>query len=298
MGVSLRAPRRRSDSGSRAIPLGDAGALAGAARRTRIVRLALALCLLGLLGAAAALAPEEKAPPSFVPPDERGVVALDVSASISREIYGRIESALRGLAQSGRRYGLVVFSDTAYVALPPGTDATELDRFADIFDVPSQTGAGVARRPPPNPWTRTFVGGTRISAGLRLAGQALEQSGVGRGAVILVSDLDDDPTDSARLVSAVQALQRANIPLRVIGLNPSSDDARYFEALLGRAGAVRESPAPEEGPDLPAAATSPLSRTTTPVVLLVLAGLFALALAVNEHVGARLRWRNPRREGS
>lgn len=278
-------PKRRA-----AVPLGDAPSFAPAARRTRAVRLALAVLLAGTLAAAAALAPDEEAPPSFVPPEASGVIALDVSASISRETYGRIESALRGLARSDGRYGLVVFSDTAYVALPPGTPARELDRFADIFAIPATSTGGIERRPPPNPWTRTFVGGTRISAGLRLAGQALAAARIRDGAVILVSDLDDDPTDSARLVAAVQSLERGGVPLRVIGLRPSSGDARYFEALLGRSDAVQEAPPAGDNPT-PEVGSPSEPAGALPVALVVLASVFAIALALNEHLGAELLWR-------
>ena len=59
-------------------------------------------------------------------PATDGLVVLDLSASISTDTYARIGATLDELADTGGRYGLIVFSDTAYLALPPGTPAAEL----------------------------------------------------------------------------------------------------------------------------------------------------------------------------
>ena len=137
---------------------------------------------------------------------------LDLSASISTDTYARIGATLDGLADSGGRYGLIVFSDTAYLALPPGTPAAELRAFARRFDVPEQTGGAITV--PTNPWTNAFSAGTKISSGLQLALDTIKERRLGRPAVLLVSDLDDDVGDLERLTSTALAFRRLEIPVR------------------------------------------------------------------------------------
>ena len=127
--------------------------------------------LRALLGAAAVCAAVavvlvgrgEAAPPSPLPAGTDGLVVLDLSASISTDTYARIGATLDGLAETGGRYGLIVFSDTAYLALPPGTPAAELRAFARRFDLPEQTGGALTV--PTSPWTDSFSAGTKISTG-------------------------------------------------------------------------------------------------------------------------------------
>ena len=66
------------------------------------------------------------------PGSESGVLVLDMSASVGRP--GR--SFLRPieyLSKTGQDFGLVVFSDVAYEAVPPGTSASELSAYLRIF---------------------------------------------------------------------------------------------------------------------------------------------------------------------
>ncbi len=64
-----------------------------------------------------------------------GLVVLDLSASISTDTYAGSAPRSIELADTDGRYGLIVFSDTAYLALPPGTPAAELrpSRAASTF---------------------------------------------------------------------------------------------------------------------------------------------------------------------
>ena len=137
---------------------------------------------------------------------------LDVSASISSETYDRILATLDRLADSNGRYGLVLFSDTAYMALPPGTDAAELRPFVRFFRVPSRTGGGLPD-PPRSPWRDTFSAGTAISTGLQRALDEIRARRLERPAVVLVSDLDDSTTDLGRLRDVALAYRQAGIPL-------------------------------------------------------------------------------------
>ena len=120
---------------------------------------------------------------------------LDVSASISTDTYSRIGGTLPRSRDSGGRFGLVVFSDQAYEALPPGTPAADLAPLVRYFTLPQQTQPGFAPTFPPNPWRATFSAGTRISAGLELAHRIALEDKPRRPTVVLVSDLDDDPSD-------------------------------------------------------------------------------------------------------
>jgi hypothetical protein len=258
------------------------------ARRTTVVRLLLAVLALGAVGAAYGLSRTLESERTFIPADTTAVVVLDVSSSISTDTYARIEQTLRELSRTKDRYGLVVFSDTAYEVLPPGTPATELAPLVRFFTV---RDGGTFSRFPPSPWSRSFAGGTRISAGLELARGILTGDGSERGSILLVSDLDNDPQDSARLVRAVLVSEKAGIPIHVVGLNPSAEDVAYFTKLLGDPSRITPAGLPEE-----ALRTRSIDALVgdIPVALLVAAGLLALLLALNELWCARLAWREGR----
>ena len=108
-------------------------------------------------------------------PGQTAIAVVDVSASISWDTYARIAlDARTGYGTSGGRAGLVLFSDTAYQALPPGTPVSELRGFERFFVSGQAAGArGSQPQPPRSPWTETFSAGTRISTGLSLALQTL-----------------------------------------------------------------------------------------------------------------------------
>ena len=66
-------------------------------------------------------------------------------------------------------YGLILFSDTAYQALPPNTPARELRAAAAVLRRPAGDSARRAAAGAAQPWTEAFWAGTRISTGLSLA---------------------------------------------------------------------------------------------------------------------------------
>ena len=266
-----------------AIPLGDAPALRGFARRTALIRISLAALLLGLVVAVALLAGHPRVRTLHVlPSGSTGIVVLDLSASISEDTYARIGATLSDLAASKGRYGLVVFSGSAYQALPPGTPAAELKPLVRYFTLPTQKTPGFIPAFPANPWTASFSAGTRISSGLELA-HTLATNGIARPAVVLVSDLDDDPSDLGRTALAVLAYRRDRVPLRVVGLNPSPQDQQFFSKLLGKQSAITAARLPQD-------ASPGSGHGGFPWVLAGLAVAVALALAVNELLLARLDW--------
>ena len=259
------------------IPLGELDAIAPATRRTLALRVLLGLAAVAAAVAVVVLSRGEPAVPVLLPAGSDGLVVLDLSASISSDTHARIAGTLDQLAGSGGRYGLIVFSDTAYLALPPGTPAAELRAFAQRFDRPAQSGGALVV--PTNPWTNSFSAGTKISTGLQLALDTIRERRLGRPAVLLVSDLDDDAGDRERLTSTALSFRRLGIPVRVVGLNPAPEDQRYMERLLLRPADL--SPAALPGEDRGGGGVVKLS--------LLLAALAAAAvLALRELLVTRL----------
>lgn len=265
-----------------AIPLADAPALRAPANATLAVRALLAAVALGC-AVAFVLAARHPHTRTIValPSGANTILVLDVSASISSDTFSRIGGSLEAISRTGRRIGLVVFSDTAYEALPPGVPASDLSPLVRYFTLPAQKQPGFAPAFPTNPWANTFTAGTKISAGLALAHTiALAQRR--RPAVVLISDLDDDPNDVASLAAVMAAYRRDRIPVRVVGLNPSPQDVTLFQRLLGPNASVAQAPTLEQVP--------PHDVTPFPWTLVGLALAAALALALRDAWAPRLEW--------
>jgi hypothetical protein len=264
------------------IPLADAPALRAPARRTFVTRIALALVCIGAT-VAFALVARNSHTRTIVPLSSHAdtILVLDLSASISADTFSRIGGTLAALSRSGKRLGLVVFSDQAYEALPPGTSAADLAPFVRYFTLPKQQAPGFAPSFPANPWQSTFTGGTRISAGLDLA-HVIALAGDRPATVVLVSDLDDDPSDLARLASVLLAYRRDHVPVRIIGLAPASENVALFTRLLSPQPVVVEAPTLAEAP--------PQDTTPFPWTLVVLAGVAAGAFALRAAWAPRLVW--------
>lgn len=265
-----------------AIPLADAPSLRTAANTTLAVR---ALLVAVVVGAAVAFLLASRHPHTqtivTLPSSSSTILVLDLSASISSDTFSRIGGSLEAISRSGRRIGLVVFSDTAYEALPPGAPASDLAPLVRYFTLPPQKQPGFAPSFPTNPWAATFTAGTKISAGLELAHTiALAQRR--RPAVVLISDLDDDPNDVASVAAVMAAYQRDRIPVRVVGLNPSPQDLTLFQRMLGPNASITQAPTLDEVP--------PHDVTPFPWALVGLAIAAALALALRDAWSPRLEW--------
>jgi len=267
-----------------AIPLAGARGLAPFARRTRLVRIAAAIALVALaLGVVLIGRHPRVQEVRFLPTGSDGVVVLDVSASISSDTYARIGATLRDLASSRGRYGLVLFSDTAYEALPPGTPAEMLRPLIRFFTLPPQRVPGEAPTFPENPWTRSFTAGTRISTGLELARSILIGQNSTRPAVLLVSDLDDDAGDLQAVHDVADAYRSEHIALDIVSLNAAPEDTRIFKQFLRGSGTI--TPA-----HLPGRHELVAGSARFPVWIAVVALAIALLLAANELWCARLTW--------
>jgi hypothetical protein len=266
-----------------AVEVGDFGSFGQAAKRSRWLRSALAAGAVVLCVAAVTAAPRHAArADALVPQRANGIVVVDVSASISWETYARIASTLQRLRRDGGDAGLVLFSDTAYQALPPGTPVAELAPFERFFRVAQPSTPGLQPQPPRSPWTSSFSAGTRISTGLSRALEVVQRDHVAHPLVILVSDLDDDAGDLESLTSVALAYRKLGIPIKVVGLNPSPEDARYVQRLLPKGGQIVGAGLPGEqriGP-----------RSTVPRTLVILGLLLALVLGAFLLVTERLRW--------
>jgi hypothetical protein len=258
-----------------AIPLADFRTFAPAASRTGLVRAGLAAALVASLAAAFLLARDTPRSSAILPSGTSPVVVLDLSWSTSSD-YRRIGRTIADLAASGRSIGLVVFSDVPYEMFPPGTPARELRPLLRFF-------AGPKRQRAAPPWASSLSGGTRISAALLLARQMLHRDGIGNGSTVLVSDLGDSPNDRTDLSAAVVTYLRDGIPLRVVGIHPTPEDAGFFTRLLG---SRPLEPRADGGPSV----TKSTPSNDLQLGLLVAAAVFLVLLAVNEHLGAGLRW--------
>jgi hypothetical protein len=256
--------------------------------------------LAGIVGTAVAAFLASRAPIltpiPLLPPGSTGIIALDLSASVENGTLDRMYASLQQLALSRGRFGLVLFSNTAYEALPPNTPARELLPYARFFHkLPprprgSAQGGGriVSARAdyPTNPWASAFSFGTTISAGLDLSRSIILASHVNQPSVWLISDLADGPGDLPLVTRAAQSYAQLGIALHVIALDPSKADQRFFERLVGPGGTLTNA--------------RPLSQVRLrpkhgfPVGLAIAAALLAMLLAANELWSAPLRW-GPRR---
>jgi hypothetical protein len=293
--VAVAVAARRSRS-VQALPLADTPALGRARRRTDLVRAGLVAAIGAALAAAYLVAPRPTGElSSLVSPERSTVVVLDISQSVSDLVYREIARTLDGImTASGEhgRVGLVLFSDVGLEALPPGSNAAELAAFIRFFRPRSEQG--VAAKPiyyraagpteqigtqyPLNPWFGRFSGGTQISAGLRVAREALEREGQ-KGRVVLLSDLAEAEEDLERLTSELVVYDRDDsLDLRVVALPPATPEQKaVFERIAGGPDHVVDSLALGTGN---AGEGEPAAAVSWPFVA-VLLGL-ALALAASE----------------
>jgi hypothetical protein len=211
----------------------------------------------------------------FLPPGSDGIVALDLSASASATEYTYIHRYLTQIIDSRGRFGLVVFSDTAYETLPPNAPSSAFATVARYFQGPVY---------PTNPWAGGFSLGTSISKALDLAREVILGDGVRRRNVWLISDLSDAPEDLPLLNASLQSYSGAGIDLHVLPVDATAADLAPYRRLFGT-----QSPTISVKP-LPV--VPPVGRSYGfPLLLAVVAIILAVALAVNELVSPPLRWR-------
>ena len=265
-----------------ATPLGELPRIAGAARRTTLLRVGLGLALATTLAFAALSARSAGSGRAAVLPQgaTTGVVALDLSASIAGPVYRRVATTLNGIVAANQGIGLVMFSDVAYELLPPNSPPAALRQFMPFFDpVRVVNGSPVFGQ---SPWDQ-FSGGTRVSTGLTQAAAALKRAHVAHGSILLVSDLDDSSADQEPLYAAAVALRKAHIPVRIVPLFAEPQNRALFASLFGQDAFV----SPEVFTHRAGRSVRSVAGTA-PWALLGLSTLLVLLLTANERLNARL----------
>jgi hypothetical protein len=248
-------------------------------RRTLLLRGALALALLATLAACvlAAVGQDLRQAP-LVPSGKTGIVVLDLSASTSEEAFSQ---TIEKLANADERVGLVAFSDAAYQLLPLGTPGRELLPLLRYFGA-RDGGEG----PAVTPW-QEFRGGTRVSEGLRVARQALEEADTSRGSILLISDFEILPDEIRRTTDQVALLRSKGIEVRFVPLHSTPERRARMKAILRGATVLRE-----EDPEAPVRAPEERSlAAAAPWAFLGVASVLVALLALNEALLARLEVR-------
>jgi hypothetical protein len=271
----------------RGVPVADLPALGGVVRRTALLRAALALALIAAIAADAGVARgREVREAGFLPTGTNGVLVLDASKSVELHANRQIAEVLRQLADRNEPAGLVVFSDIAYELLPPGSPAEALEPLVRFF-TPRVDAAGNPYLDEPfiaNPWADAFSGGTRISAGLLTALEALRRDGVEHASILLVSDLETASGDRQRLTDALIRLRKEDVQVRVLSLAPLEHSKELIAAVLGPEVFIDPPQAQLEGGGRIERRLEGVSSRP----LLLAGGLVLLLLAAHERMLARL----------
>ncbi len=271
--VALLARRGRREP---VLQLADAGTFDGARRRTRLLWSLLAATLLTTLVVFAVEARAQTQEAPILSPGADAVVVVDLSGSALSSSKG-VAHVLLALTRDPRRHlGLVLFSDSAYEALPPSTPVAGLKGWLDVF---------VHGDPWNYPWAPSFASGTTISSGLVLARTLVRRDRIPHPHVVLVSDLIDAESDLQRLETVTAQYQREGIDLRVIRVSPGVKPSVGAIAELPNAAFVAKAA------DLTVDPSRSPETDVGPIVLAVLVGVLGLLAAANELALHPLTWR-------
>jgi hypothetical protein len=177
-----------------------------------------------------------------------------------------------------------MFSDTAYELIPPNSPPGAMLQFIPFFVPLRYYGSTPVFGQ--TPWD-TFMGGTRVGEGLKMARLALKRAQVKHGAILLVSDLDDSNADQALLEQEALQLRTEHIPVRIVPLFAAPRDRRLFAALFGDKAFVDPSVFTHTAKRHAAAVAAP-----QPWLLILLGLLLVGLLAGNERFNGRLMARD------
>lgn len=276
------------------LPTTAARELGAVHRRTRLLRFALAAGALALLGGSFVFSRNlDTIATSYFAEGSGGIVVLDLSSSVDRLKYQRVQRVLNTFADTEGRVGLVVFSDSAYEMFPPDTRTEELRPLLKFFKPQfrprsrEEARRQSRERQLTTPWDQSFRGGTKISTGLAEARRMIERDGNPALQVLLVSDLDDSAFDTSALTEELITYERTGIDLRVVPLFPSRDDRAFFTGLVGKDAYVQRD-------ELLANSTVRERQTVVgefPWALMCASAGLLLLLGLNERACARLAWR-------
>jgi len=263
-----------------AVPFTGLERLGRAVRRTALQRRALALLAVALLAAALLVARGLGLPAEvLVPQGQSGIIALDLSRSMTGSRLDETAQLLKRFAVPGQRVGLVVFSDAGYELLPPGSPGTELQPLIALFTPYKRNPHKKKLYLHDTPWDTTFRAGTVVSTGLAAARRAAERHGTGPTTVLLVSDLGTLPDDLPRVADELVAMKRDGITLRIVAPQATEGDRAVFERLAGESAFVPPGSLGHGGLRSVAAATL---EQPVPGTLVALALALLVVLALNE----------------
>ena len=272
----------RSDRREPGLPFAEVAALRRPLLRTAVLRVVLGVALMAVLIAALVVARDRDAQPdALLPAGTTGMIVLDLSASTG--LQPEFGELLRRVAAANEPTGVVVFSDTAYELVPPGTPGRELAPMVRFFSEQSRQ----------NPWA-SFQTGTNLTSGIELARDVLARDRIERGTILLASDLEFFPEDGARLAAALAGLRAEGNELRILPLGAREEQKRFFEAIVGKDVYI-------DLDEATAVATGRLGGTqllveeNMPWLFVGLALALASLLAVNERACGRLRLPAPDR---
>ena len=260
-----------------AVAYGDLPALGRPARRTRLVRILIAVAIAGLLiGAVLTAGGNGRAQSDLVPSGTTSVLVVDVSRSIIDTELASVRATFNRLISTDTPTGLVLFSDVAYELLPPGSPASALAPVVRLF-TPRK---GVYPR---NPWEGDIQGGDEIRLRSSLLARC-SRACLARGSILLVSDLETAPSDYAKLAQTLTMLTRENVLVRAVPCiqrtAPRSCSALFSATTIAAPSRLDESPD-----------TTTVRRTLSgdfAPSFLVVGSLLLLGLAANERWCTRL----------
>ena len=276
-----------------AIPLADLGLLRRPLLRTTVIRLGLLVALAALAAVSIWRATRLEARAlSFLPHRSSTILVLDQSKSVYLSGYQEIAGLLRTFADADAPVGLIMFSDSAYEMLPPGSHGEELRPLLRYY-TPNKAGAktlGPGPRFLRNPWDSSFSGGTKISSALELGRRLFERDHVRRGTLLLISDLDTADTDLSALARSLAVLRRSpTVDLRVLPLSPDPGPLRFVQNIIGKQRFVSPSSVTRRH-----VVSKQRLEAVSPTWLVVPALLLLAALAANEFLCGRIEIDRPR----
>lgn len=282
------------------LPLADAPRLRRAVWRSKLASAATSLGIAAALAYCASSVLLQSGAAGAARSTRPTVVVLDVSGSIGPAASDRIHRLLSSVAAgAGGGAGLVLFSNTGYVALAPRSSPTQLRRYGHYFR--REPSAQTSAPPPPTPsaaslaptsttpWGLMFSQGTSIASGLAAARQALARARIGAADVVVASDFNDDPSDYPALRRELKAFARLHATtLSIDPLPPSSTSgvALFRQFADGKATAYRpQRLLPPGDPPGTAAFAAPMT-----VWFLLAACLVLVAVAADGLLGTFLSW--------
>jgi hypothetical protein len=278
--IQLRLPERAK---GQSVPLADAPRIWSVSRRTAVLRVLLAVVLLGLVVSLLVSSLRLKTrPTSYFAEGGGGLAVIDFSKSIDPRSFKRMATILKTLADSDQRLGLVAFSDDAYMMLPPGTRGDEVRPMLRFFTGKEFTSLAAAV----TPWSGAFLGGTQIANGLKTARLEFQREHVKHGSVLLISDLDDSSTDIPALTQELTTYRREGLRLRIAPLFPSPENLAFFTSLAGADSVLGN----RELLDNSKVAERQSVVGSFPKWLFFGGALVLLGVALNERLTRRLEW--------